>query len=224
MDGNGRWARARGLPIAQGHHEGGEAVQRCVRAAIDAQVPYLTLYAFSSENWRRSEEEIGNLTSLLQFYLRHKLEELHSLGVRLHIIGEPERFGSTLCQELQMAEARTSANTKLTLSLALSYGGRAEIARAARALARKAADGLLPPDSITEEHLASALQTSGIPDPDVVVRTSGEHRLSNFLLWQSAYAELVFLDVLWPDFSERDFSRVVSCYAMRQRRFGGRPQ
>lgn len=224
MDGNGRWARARGVPVAQGHHEGGEAVQRCVRAAIAQKVPYLTLYAFSSENWRRSEEEIGNLTSLLKFYLRHKLAELDQLGVRLRIIGEPERFGSTVCQELQRAEERTARNTNLTLSLALSYGGRAELARAARRLGERVRDGLLEPSEIDEAALAAALQTSGMPDPDVVARTSGEHRLSNFLLWQSAYAELVFLDVLWPDFGAPDFAEIVSRFARRQRRFGGRPQ
>lgn len=223
MDGNGRWARARNLTIAQGHREGGEAVQRCVRAAIDYGVPYLTLYAFSSENWSRSEEEVRHLTALLRFYLKHKFNELHRLGVRLRIIGEPERFGAALCQELRAAEAQTAHNASLTLLLALSYGGRAELAEAARLLARKVANGRMEPEEIDEAAMQQALQTCDVPDPDIVVRTSGEHRLSNFLLWQSAYSELLFLDVLWPDFDARHFKEIMFDYAGRKRRFGGRP-
>ena len=224
MDGNGRWARARGLPVAAGHRQGAEAVQQCVRSAVQHGVRYLTLYAFSSENWRRSSEEIGDLTSLLRFYLRHKLNELHEQGVRLRVIGEPERFDSALRDELTRAEAKTLNNTTLTLTLALSYGGRADIVQAARKLAVRVANGDISASSIDEAMIDDVLQTADIPDPDLVVRTSGECRLSNFLLWQSAYAELVFLDVLWPDFGEAEFSDVMARYAVRKRRFGGRPQ
>ena len=224
MDGNGRWARRRGVPVVQGHREGGEAVQRCVRAAMEHGVDYLTLYAFSSENWRRSGEEISDLTGLMQFYLRHRFRELDSQGVRLRIIGEPERFGESFCRELCRAEEQTRSNTRLTLSLALSYGSRAEIAGGVRRLAERVRAGTLNPQDIDEDMLSAALQTGDMPDPDLVVRTSGESRLSNFLLWQSAYAELVFLDVLWPDFGEKDFAEAMRRYMRRQRRFGGRPE
>lgn len=223
MDGNGRWARARGVPIAQGHYEGGEALQRCVSAALEHGVEYLTLYAFSLENWRRSGEEIEELTSLLQFYLRHRFDALDREGVRLRIIGEPERFGEELCAELHQAEEKTRNNKRLTLFLALSYGARAEIVCAARDLVSKVQQGALRLEDINEDVFSSALQTGDAPDPDIIVRTSGESRLSNFLLWQSAYAELIFLDVLWPDFSEADFAAVLKDYMQRHRRFGGRP-
>ena len=223
MDGNGRWARSRSLPVLAGHRKGAESVQGCVKSAIRQGVRYLTLYAFSSENWRRSAEEIGDLTSLLRFYLRHKLNELHEQGVRLKVIGEPERFEGALREELQRAEAKTINNKTLTLTLALSYGGRADIAQATRRLAEQVAKGELSPSDITEERLAGVLQTSDMPDPDLVIRTSGECRLSNFLLWQSAYAELVFMDVLWPDFGEAEFVQALSHFAGRKRRFGGRP-
>lgn len=223
MDGNGRWARSRSLPVLAGHRKGAESVQGCVKSAIRQGVRYLTLYAFSSENWRRSAEEIGDLTSLLRFYLRDKLNELHEQGVRLKVIGEPERFEGALREELQRAEAKTINNKTLTLTLALSYGGRADIAQATRRLAEQVAKGELSPADITEERLAGVLQTSDMPDPDLVIRTSGECRLSNFLLWQSAYAELVFMDVLWPDFGEAEFVQALSHFAGRKRRFGGRP-
>ncbi|GAC87297.1 undecaprenyl pyrophosphate synthetase [Gluconobacter thailandicus NBRC 3255] len=223
MDGNGRWARSRNLPVLAGHRRGAESVQECVKSAIRQGVRYLTLYAFSSENWRRSAEEIGDLTSLLRFYLRHKLNELHEQGVRLRVIGEPERFEGTLREELRRAEAKTFNNKTLTLTLALSYGGRADIAQAARRLADQVARGELASSDITEESLTNALQTADMPDPDLVIRTSGECRLSNFLLWQSAYAELIFMDVLWPDFGEAEFLQALSHFAGRQRRFGGRP-
>nr|WP_267298685.1 polyprenyl diphosphate synthase [Neokomagataea thailandica] len=223
MDGNGRWAQARGLPVVAGHRKGAEAVQRSVKLAIREGVRYLTLYAFSSENWRRSASEIGDLTSLLRFYLRHKLDELDQQGVRLRVIGEPERFEGALYEELRRAEQRTSDNTRLTLTLALSYGGRADIARAARHLAKLVAEGVLKADDVDEECFERSLQTGDMPPPDILIRTSGERRLSNFLLWESAYAELVFLDVLWPDFGEKDFLEALSIYAGRQRRFGGRP-
>lgn len=223
MDGNGRWAASRGLPRAAGHKAGAEAVTRCLRAAQARGVDYLTLYAFSSENWRRGPDEVADLTKLLQFYLRHKVAELHRENVRIRFVGEVGRFGPNMCREMDRAETLTAGNTGLTLLLALSYGGRSDMVQAARALARAARDGTLDPDAIDEDMVSQHLLTAGIPDPDVVVRTSGEHRLSNFLLWQSAYAELIFLETLWPDFDEACFDRVLNIYARRERRFGARP-
>ncbi|MCH4144372.1 MAG: isoprenyl transferase [Acetobacter sp.] len=223
MDGNGRWARERGLPHLAGHKAGAEAVARCVRAAMQRGVPYLTLYAFSSENWSRGPQEVSDLTSLLRYYLRHKVRELHVKGVRLRFIGELDRFDASLREELERAEDMTRENTGMVLLLALSYGGRCDIVQSARTLARAVKAGTLEPDDITEAMLANHLWTHGVPDPDVVVRTSGEYRLSNFLLWQSAYAELVFLDVYWPDFTEGHFATVLDVYARRERRFGSRP-
>ena len=223
MDGNGRWAAARGLPRAAGHRAGAAAVRRTIESAIRAGVPWLTLYAFSSENWRRPQEEVLELTELLRRYLRQELNELHSQGVRLRLIGDPARFGPELRAELNAAESMTAGNIRLNLTVALSYGARDEIVAAARALARKAAAGELAPDAVTEEQFTANLATAGMPDPDLVLRTSGEHRLSNFLLWQSAYAELVFLDALWPDFGQAEFDSALAEYARRERRFGARP-
>ncbi|NHN83421.1 di-trans,poly-cis-decaprenylcistransferase [Acetobacter musti] len=223
MDGNGRWAASRGLPRAAGHKAGAEAVTRCLRAARANGVDYLTLYAFSSENWRREPSEVADLTGLLKFYLRHKVAELHREQVKIRFVGEVGRFGPELCSEMTRAEELTAGNTGLTLLLALSYGGRSDIVQAARALARAAKCGALDPAAIDEDMVSGYLLTAGVPDPDVIVRTSGEHRLSNFLLWQSAYAELVFLDTLWPDFDEACFTRVLNIYGRRERRFGARP-
>ena len=219
MDGNGRWAASRGLPRAIGHREGIKAVRRAIESAINLGVKYLTLFAFSSENWRRPESEVTDLTGLLRQYLRSELEELHGIGVRLKIIGERDRFGPNLSADLADAEARTAANEKLTLGMALSYGGRADIVEAAR---RAVASGMLP-EQISEQAFASFLATDGIPDPDLLIRTSGEERISNFLLWQTAYSELYFTDVLWPDFGEQDFGGAVRECSRRERRFGARP-
>jgi len=219
MDGNGRWAASRGLPRAVGHREGIKAVRRAIESAIHLGVKYLTLFAFSSENWRRPESEVTDLTGLLRQYLRSELDELHRNGVCLKIIGERERFGPNLSADLAAAEARTAANEKLTLVMALSYGGRADIVEAAR---RAVASGL-PPAQISEQAFASFLATDGIPDPDLLIRTSGEERISNFLLWQTAYSELYFTDVLWPDFGEQDFGGAVREFSRRERRFGARP-
>ncbi|WP_242011266.1 polyprenyl diphosphate synthase [Acetobacter fallax] len=223
MDGNGRWAASRGLPRAAGHKAGAEAVTRCLRAARANGVDYLTLYAFSSENWRREPSEVADLTGLLKFYLRHKVSELHQEQVKIRFVGEVGRFGADLCAEMARAEALTAGNTGLTLLLALSYGGRSDIVQAAQALARAAQRGELDPGLIDETMVSRHLLTAGVPDPDVIVRTSGEHRLSNFLLWQSAYAELVFLETLWPDFDGDCFARVLDIYGRRERRFGARP-
>jgi undecaprenyl diphosphate synthase len=220
MDGNGRWAAARGLPRVVGHREGTKAVRRTIEAAIGQGVKYLTLFAFSSENWQRPQAEVTDLRGLLLQFLRSELQEMHEAGVCLRVIGEQARFGPNIAAELAAAEVKTAANEKLTLLMALSYGGRAEIVAAAR---QAIADGL-EPAALTEEKFASYLATAGVPDPDLLIRTSGEQRLSNFLLWQTAYAELVFIDVLWPDFSAQDFAGAVRKFAMRERRFGARPE
>ncbi|HEX5327369.1 MAG TPA: polyprenyl diphosphate synthase, partial [Acetobacteraceae bacterium] len=201
MDGNGRWAAGRHLPRVAGHREGAKAVRRSIEAAIHQGVGWLTLYAFSSENWRRPADEISDLTGLLRYYIKAELAELTANGVRVRVIGDRARFDADIQAQLAAAEAATSSNTRLNLTVALSYGARAEIAAAARALAEAARGGRLDPAAIDEAAIAPYLATAGMPDPDVVIRTSGEQRLSNFLLWQAAYAELVFLDVLWPDFA-----------------------
>jgi undecaprenyl diphosphate synthase len=223
MDGNGRWAAQRGLPRVAGHRAGVQAVRRTIEAAMAQQVGWLTLYAFSSENWRRPESEVRDLTGLLRHFIRSELDELHREGVRVRIIGDRGRFDADIQADLVAAEARTVDNTRLNLTVALSYGARGEILAAARAVAVAARDGRLDPASLTEEGFAAYLSTTGIPDPDLILRTSGERRLSNFLLWQSAYAELVFTDVLWPDFGAVEFAGALAEYARRERRFGARP-
>ena len=222
MDGNGRWAEKRGLPRVAGHRAGAEAVRRTMQAAADAGVEVLTLYAFSSENWRRSDAEIADLTGLMRFYLERELKTLEKEGIRLHLIGEPEAFGPELAAKLRKAEERTAGNTRLTLNIALNYGSRVELVRAAQALAAKAQTGALDPAAIDEAAIAAELQTAHLPDLDLLIRTSGEMRLSNFLLWQAAYAELLFVDTLWPDFGEAEFAAALATFATRQRRFGGR--
>jgi undecaprenyl diphosphate synthase len=223
MDGNGRWAAAHRLPRIAGHREGARAVRRTIEAAIGQGVGWLTLYAFSSENWRRPAGEVLDLTGLLRHYLRSDIQELHANGVRLRIIGDRARFDPDIQSELVAAERLTAANTRLNLIVALSYGSRAEIVAAARAAAEAARDGRLDPARLDEDAFAGFLATAGIPDPDLIIRTSGEQRLSNFLMWQAAYAELVFLDVLWPDFDAAHFAAALAEFARRERRFGARP-
>ena len=222
MDGNGRWASARHLPRIAGHREGGKAVRRAIEAAIRQGVAWLTLYAFSSENWRRPVAEVTDLTGLLRHTVKTELAEFAANGIRLRVIGERTRFPPDIQTSLAEAEATTSPNTRLNLTVALSYGGRAEITGAARALAEAAREGRLDPAAIDEAAVASHLATAGIPDPDLVIRTSGEQRLSNFLIWQAAYAEFVFLDVLWPDFGPEHFATALAEFARRNRRFGAR--
>jgi undecaprenyl diphosphate synthase len=222
MDGNGRWAAKRGLPRVAGHRAGAEAVRRTLKAAVKHGVEVLTIYAFSSENWRRSEEEVSDLKGLLGYYLERELDELHQEGVRLRLIGDPTAFGSQLVERLERAVQKTAGNERLTLVVALNYGSRAEIAGAARQLAEQAAAGDLDPSAIDENRLGSELMTSDWPELDLLIRTSGEKRLSNFLLWQAAYSELVFTDTLWPDFDEDALRAALDEYAGRQRRFGGR--
>jgi undecaprenyl diphosphate synthase len=222
MDGNGRWAQQRGLPRVAGHRAGAEALRRALEAATKHGVEVLTVYAFSSENWRRSQEEISDLTALMRYYLERELKTLEKEGVRLKLIGDYSAFGSDLVERLERAVGRTAGNSRLTLVIALNYGSRAEIAAAARALASKAAAGKIDVGTIDEESVESELQTRDLPVLDLLIRTSGEVRLSNFLLWQAAYAELLFLDMLWPDFDEQAFAGTLEQYASRQRRFGGR--
>jgi undecaprenyl diphosphate synthase len=222
MDGNGRWAQKRGLPRVAGHKAGAEAVRRTMQAAVDHGVEVLTLYAFSSENWKRSSEEIADLTGLMRFYLERELATLHKEGVRLRLIGDYAAFGPELVSRLERAVEHTAQNRRLTLVVALNYGSRAEIAAAARTLAGRAADSQLNPQHIDEAAIAAELQTRDLPELDLLIRTSGEVRLSNFLLWQAAYAELMFVDALWPEFDEQAFADALEQFAARERRFGGR--
>ena len=222
MDGNGRWAAKRGLPRVAGHRAGAEAVRKVLKAAVKEGIEVLTLYVFSSENWRRSEEEVSDLKGLLGFYLERELDELSRQGVRLRLIGDPVAFGPQLLERLQRAVERTAGNDRLTLVVALNYGARSEIAAAAQMLATKVASGELDPGEIDEAAVGAELMTSDLPELDLLIRTSGEKRLSNFLLWQAAYAELIFTDALWPDFDEAAFRGALEEYSGRQRRFGGR--
>ena len=222
MDGNGRWAARRGLPRVAGHKAGAEAVRRAMQAAVDHGVEVLTLYAFSSENWKRSAEEIADLTGLMRFYLERELKTLEKEQVRLKLIGDYSAFGPELVDRLERAIEHTAGFDRLTLVVALNYGSRLEIAEAAQALADAAVAGQIRPDEIDEAAVGARLQTHDLPDLDLLIRTSGELRLSNFLLWQAAYAELLFLDTLWPDFDEAAFADALETYAGRQRRFGGR--
>jgi len=222
MDGNGRWAKKRGLPRVAGHRAGAEAVRRTLRAAVKNGIEVLTLYAFSSENWRRTEEEVSDLKGLLGYYLERELDSLAKEGVKLRLMGDYKAFGPDLSKRLESAIERLQSNSRLTLVVALNYGSRAEIAAAARKLATKAVAGEIEAASIDEEALGSHLQTQGLPELDLLIRTSGEVRLSNFLLWQAAYAELVFTPTLWPDFDEAELVKAIEQFAARERRFGGR--
>jgi undecaprenyl diphosphate synthase len=222
MDGNGRWAKARGLPRVAGHREGARAVRRTVEAAIECGIGWLTIYAFSSENWRRPVTEILDLTGLLRRYLRNEVADLCRNGVRLRVIGDRARFEPDIQDDIASAERQTEANTRLNLTIALSYGARSEIAAAARAAAAAVAAGTLDAADVTEDTFTRFLATAGMPDPDLIIRTSGEQRLSNFLLWQAAYAELVFLNVLWPDFEQAHLVAALQEFSRRERRFGAR--
>lgn len=220
MDGNGRWAKRRFLPRIVGHRKGVEALRRVVEAAPDLGIEVLTLYAFSSENWKRPQDEVTDLMGLLRHYLRHEIAGLHSNGVRLTVIGDYCRLGPDLVQLLEYGMEVTAGNTRLTLVLALNYGAQDEIVRAVRALARDVESGNKCADSISAEDIQSRLDTRDLPIPDLIIRTSGEVRLSNFLLWQAAYAELFFVDTLWPDFDATILAQAISAYAGRERRYG----
>ena len=220
MDGNGRWAQARGLPRIAGHRRGAEAVRRTLSAAAELGIPYLTLFGFSSENWKRPEGEVHDLMALLRHYLRAEIAELHRSGARLKVIGQLSRLDPDIVTMIGNAEALTGDNTRINLTIALSYGGRAEITAAVRAIAAEAAAGRLAPEEVTEDCIARHLFTADLPDPDLLIRTSGEQRISNFLLWQCAYCELVFTKTLWPDFSRRDLELAIDDYCGRDRRYG----
>jgi len=220
MDGNGRWATARGLPRIAGHRRGAEAVRRTVTASVELGISYLTLYGFSSENWKRPLAEVDDLMGLLRHYLRGEIAELHRNGVRLRVIGQRSRLAPDIVTLIENGETLTRNNERLNLTIALSYGGRDEIAAAARAIARQVAAGMLDAEAIDEVCVADYLLTSGMPDPDLVIRTSGEQRISNFLLWQTAYAEFIFTDTLWPDFAKSDLENAVRDYHGRDRRYG----
>jgi undecaprenyl diphosphate synthase len=220
MDGNGRWARARGLPRIAGHRQGGEAVRRTVRAAGELGISYLTLFGFSSENWKRPITEIDDLMGLLRHYLNREIAELHDNGVRLRVIGDRRRFAPDIVALIEGAEALTRDNSGINLTVALSYGGRAEIVRAVQRIAGEAAAGALDVSAIDEACVARHLFTTDLPDPDLLIRTSGELRISNFLLWQCAYAEFVFTKTLWPDFAKADLDAAIDEYCGRERRYG----
>ncbi len=220
MDGNGRWATARGLPRTAGHKQGAEAVRRTMEAALHLGVRYLSLFAFSSENWKRPAAEIIDLMGLLRLYLRNEVRYLCKNGIRLQVIGDRARLAPDIVALIEDSERRTADNDKLTVIIALSYGGRAEIVEAARLFAEQAAKGEIDPNDIDEDSLAAHLYTAGVPDPDLLIRTSGEKRISNFLIWQMAYTELMFLDVLWPDFSRTDLEAAINEFHRRERRYG----
>jgi undecaprenyl diphosphate synthase len=221
MDGNGRWAASRGLPRFEGHRRGVEALRRTVRSAIDLGIRYLTVYSFSSENWRRPAQEVSDLMGLLKRFIRNDLADLHRNQVRVRIAGTREGLSDDINSLLNEAESLTRDNTGLTLVVAFNYGSRQEIAEAAASMAREVAAGRMDPSAINPETLAERLYTSGVPDPDLVIRTSGEVRLSNFLLWQAAYSEFVFTPVLWPDFDRAALEAAIAEYHARDRRFGG---
>jgi undecaprenyl diphosphate synthase len=223
MDGNGRWARERGLSVHHGHQAGRAAVKRVIKASLQLGIPYLTVYAFSTENWRRPASEVNFLMKLLEQAIEEELAELKRHGVRVRVIGRlDKKLPEALVRKVQRVIEETKHNRKLTFTVALNYGGRAEIIDAVRRLAYEAAAGRLDPLSINEENFHKFLYTNGTPDPDLVIRTGGEMRLSNFLLWQLAYAEFISTPIYWPDFDRRDLIRAIVEYQRRERRFGGR--
>lgn len=221
MDGNGRWAAGRGLPRAAGHRQGVESVRRAVKAAMKLGIPYLTLYSFSSENWSRPEAEVSELMMLLRRFIRRDLADLHKQGVRIRIIGKLEGVESDIVIMIREAVELTENNRELNLTVAFNYGSRDEITRAVRRIGKLIESGVLCAADIAENHIDENLDTAGVPDPDLLIRTSGELRLSNFLLWQCAYTELVFIDSYWPDFGEEAFEAAIAEYRGRERRFGG---
>jgi len=220
MDGNGRWARQRGLPRHLGHREGMKAVRECIEGAIEVGVEILTLFAFSTENWQRPRREVSALMGLLQLYARREREELRRQGVEVHVLGELDRVDATTRKAVDTIVEGTRGGDRLRLNLMISYGAREELVRAARALAERIAAGELAPEDVDEETFASRLFTAGLPDPDLLIRTSGEYRLSNFMLWQLAYTELHITPVLWPDFRREHLFEAVLDYQRRDRRFG----
>ena len=221
MDGNGRWAKARGLPRVAGHRRGADAVRRVVRGAGELGIPVLTLFAFSTENWTRPADEVNDLMGLLRHYLRNELDELRKNGARLRVIGNREGLASDIVRDISDAENMTRGNSRIDVNICINYGARDEILQATRSLARQVAAGELSADRIDEDCFERELLTAGVPDPDLLIRTSGEQRISNFLLWQCAYAELVFVDTLWPDFGKEHLEQAIAEFRRRERRYGG---
>lgn len=222
MDGNGRWAKKRSLPRIMGHRAGADALRRVSRFAGHMGIEYITVYAFSTENWKRSDKEVSGLMSLMLDYLKNAEKELGGDEVRIRVIGDPTRFSDEIQQQIKRVEAVTKDNKAVTVTLALNYGGRDELVHAVKAIAKEVQNGKTNPDSIDEETVSRHLYTYDMPDPDLVIRTSGELRLSNYLLWQTSYSELYFTDTLWPDFDEKEFIKAIDAYLSRNRRFGGR--
>ncbi len=220
MDGNGRWAKARGLPRAAGHQAGAEAVRRTLRGCIELGITHLTIFAFSSENWRRPEAEVDDLMGLLRFYLKKEISHLKGRGIRLGFIGDRAHLAPDILDIMEHAETETAEGATLTVTVALNYGARDEIVRATRTLAQRCADGDLSAEQIDEEAISRELDTRSLPNPDLIIRTSGEQRLSNFLAWQAAYSELVFIPVLWPDFGRADLDMAIEEFQKRDRRYG----
>jgi len=221
MDGNGRWAAARGLPRAEGHRRGVEALRRTIRAAGEIGIEFVTIFSFSAENWSRPASEVHELMGLLRRFIRNDLAELHKNNVRVHVIGERQTLDPEIGRLLVEAEELTKNNDGLTLVVAFNYGARQEIARAARRIAEEAMKGRLDPAAVTPDTVAQFLDAPDVPDPDLIIRTSGEQRLSNFLLWQAAYSELVFVPIYWPDFDRAALEAAIREYQQRERRFGG---
>lgn len=220
MDGNGRWAKSRFLPRTAGHKSGAESARKTIKACVKHNIRFLTLYAFSSENWNRPQDEVSELMTLLGYYLDKELRELHENQVCVKIIGDRSRLSKDILDKIENAEEITANNSRLTLQVALSYGSRQEITTICQTLATKVAKGELSPHDITQDHIEEHLFSAPLPDPDLLIRTGGEQRISNFLLWQSAYTELYFTDCLWPDFSEKDLLAAIEDYHRRERRFG----
>ena len=221
MDGNGRWAKARGLPRVAGHRRGADAVRRVVRGAGELGIPVLTLFAFSTENWARPADEVADLMGLLRHYLRSELDELRRNGARLRVIGNREGLAADIVRDIADAENMTAGNARIDVNICINYGARDEILRATRRLAQRVAAGEIPVADIDQKSFERELLTVGLPDPDLLIRTSGEQRISNFLLWQCAYSELVFVDTLWPDFGKEHLERAIVEFRRRERRYGG---
>jgi undecaprenyl diphosphate synthase len=225
MDGNGRWAKQRSITRVLGHNQGAEALRSVLQACEKRpHVKFLTLYAFSTENWKRAPEEVNDLMNLLRHYVKREAKSLHERGVRLRFIGELESLAEDIQYDLNEVQALTRNNTAITMTMALSYGARQEITAATQAIARKVAMGMLSPDQIDETTITAHLYTNELPDPDLLIRTGGDERLSNFLLWQSAYTELYFTETLWPNFNEEELDKAIACYSTRERRFGARKE
>ena len=222
MDGNGRWATKRRLPRKAGHKAGAEALERIIYAAKEMGLKHLTVYAFSTENWKRSTEEVGAIMDILRFYLKNYFKKFVKDNIRMHVIGEKSRLDADIQKAIQEIETLSKEKDGMTVHVALNYGGRDELRRAITKIAKETTEGTLSPADITEDIISSALDTAGIPDPELLIRTSGEERISNFLLWQIAYSEFFFSEVLWPDFDKNELKKAIYYYQNRERRFGGR--